>query len=313
MVIKGSLKSAEPPPDVIARSKPRIRWAEAVWGYLLIAPAFVFIAGFTVLPVLGAFGISLTRWDLIGSMQFVGFSNYQQIARDPVAAKTLVNTLYYTLVSVPLGLVLSLILAILLNQKLRGLTLFRTAYYLPVVSSSVAVSVIFTWVLDPGNGLLNRALGLLGVSPIPWLTSPAWAMPAVILVTIWRGLGFNMIILLAALQDIPQDLHDAATIDGAGPLQTFWSVVIPLITPAIFFVTITGLINSFQSFDLVYNMTEGGPARATSLIGFYIYEQAFEYLRMGYGAALAFALFVLILLVTLVQWTTRRRWVYGEE
>jgi multiple sugar transport system permease protein len=138
-------------------------------------------------------------------------------------------------------------------------------------------------------------------------------MPAVILVTIWRSLGFNMIILLAALQDVPPELHDAATIDGAGAWQKFWRVVVPLITPAIFFVTITGFIGSFQAFDLVYNMTQGGPARSTYLIGYFIWQQAFDYLNMGYGAAVAFVLFFLILLVTLVQWFTRRRWVFGEE
>ncbi len=285
----------------------------ALWGYLLIAPALVFVFSFVLLPVIGGFGISLTSWDLLSPMEFVGLANYQKMVLDPIAQKTLVNTFYYTFVSVPIGIALSLLLAVLLNQKLRGLSLFRTVYYLPVISSTVAVGVIFTWVLDPSYGLLNQALGLFGIDPIPWLTSPTWAMPAVILVTIWRSLGFNMIILLAALQDVPPELHDAATIDGAGAWQKFWRVVVPLITPAIFFVTITGFIGSFQAFDLVYNMTQGGPARSTYLIGYFIWQQAFDYLNMGYGAAVAFVLFFLILLVTLVQWFTRRRWVFGEE
>jgi multiple sugar transport system permease protein len=290
-----------------------IKARNALWGYLLITPALLFVFGFVLLPVLGGFGISLTSWDLLSPMKYVGLANYQKMAVDPIAHKTLINTFYYTFVSVPIGIALSLLLAVLLNQKLRGLSLFRTVYYLPVVSSTVAVGVIFTWVLDPSYGLLNRALGLIGVPAIPWLTSPAWAMPAVIMVTIWRSLGFNMIILLAALQDVPPELQDAATIDGAGAWQKFARVVVPLITPALFFVTITGFIGSFQAFDLVYNMTQGGPARSTYLIGYFIWQQAFDYLNMGYGAAVAFVLFFLILLVTMVQWFTRRTWVFGEE
>jgi multiple sugar transport system permease protein len=285
---------------------------DALWGYFFIAPAFLFVIGFTFFPVLGALGISLTSWDLISPMKFTGLANYRRVLTDTLAQKTLVNTFYFTFVSVPMGIVLSLFLALLLNQKLRGLAFFRTAFYLPVVSSTVAISVIFVWILDPSYGLLNRGLSLFGISGIPWLTSPEWAMPAVILVTVWRSLGFNIIILLAGLQDVPQSLLDSATIDGAGGWQRFFYISVPLITPALFFVTITGFINSFQSFDLVYNMTAGGPARATYLIGFYIWEQAFAFLRMGYGAALAFVLFFLILLVTLIQWFARRRWVFGE-
>jgi multiple sugar transport system permease protein len=290
-----------------------MRTRTALWGYAFIAPGFLFVLAFVFLPVLGAFGISLTDWDLVGEMEWVGAANYAKLVTDPLAQRTLLNTFVYTLVSVPLGLMLSLLLAVLLNQKLRGLTFFRTAYYLPVVSSTVAIAVIFKWVLDPTYGLLNQALALLGIPSIAWLTDPQWAMPAVILVTIWRSLGFNMIILLAALQDVPQELHDAATIDGAGPWRKFTGVIVPLITPALFFVAMTGFIASFQSFDLVYNMTSGGPGRATYLVGFYIWQQAFQYLHMGYSAAMAFVLFALILLVTLVQWFSRRLWVFGEE
>lgn len=285
----------------------------ALWGYAFILPAFLFVLVFTFLPVLAAFGISLTSWDLVGEMKWVGPANYTRLLSDPLARQTLLNTFVYTLVSVPLGIALSLLLAVLLNQKVRGLTFFRTAYYLPVVSSTVAVAVIFTWVLDPTQGLLNRLLGLIGIDPIPWLTSPQWAMPAVILVTVWRSLGYHMIILLAALQDVPQELHDAATMDGAGGWRKFTDVVVPLITPALFFVAVTAFISSFQAFDLVYNMTQGGPGRATYLVGYYIWQQAFEYARMGYSAAMAFVLFVVILLATLLQWVTRRLWVFGEE
>ncbi len=287
--------------------------SDAIWGYILIAPALIFVFGFTLLPVLGALGISFTKWDLLSAPKFIGVDNYIKVFSDPIAKKTLFNTFYYTFVSVPIGIALSLILAVLLNQKIRGLSFFRTAYYIPVISSTVAVSMVFLWIFDANYGLLNRSLGIIGIDPIRWLTDTKWAMIAVIIVTVWRSLGFNMIIFLAALQDVPSDIHDAAAIDGASEFKKFFHIVIPLITPAIFFSTITGFIGSFQSFDIVYNMTRGGPARATYLIGFYIWEQAFKYLRMGYGASIAFVLFFIILLLTLVQWSMRRKWVFGEE
>lgn len=293
--------------------KGKTNWKEAIWGYILIAPALVFVLAFTLLPVLGAFGISFTDWNLISRPNIVGVKNYENVFTDPVAVKTLLNTLAFTFVSVPIGIGLSLVLAVLLNQKIRGLSFFRTAYYLPVISSTVAVSMVFLWIFDSNYGLLNRFLALFGAPNIRWLIDPSYAMIAVIIVSIWRSLGFNMIIFLAALQDVPKDLLDAASIDGAGELNKFFYIIVPLISPAIFFTTITGFVGSFQSFDLVYNMTRGGPARATYLIGYYIWEQAFRYLHMGYGAAIAFVLFFIILIFTLAQWSLRRKWVYGEE
>lgn len=305
------------PMTASARIKPQnkrsLKSIEALWGYLLILPALVFVFGFTLLPVVSAFGVSLTQWNLVSPPKFIGFANYQKVFTDPIAIKTLLNTFTFTFVSVPVAILLSLLIAVLLNQKIRGLSFFRTAYYLPVISSTVAISMIFLWVFDSNYGLLNRFLMLLGIDPVRWLFEPRSAMLAVIIVTVWRSLGFNMIIFLAALQDVPPDLHDAASIDGANERQKFLHIIIPLVSPAIFFSTLTGFVNSFQSFDLVYNMTQGGPARATYLVGYYIWEQAFKYLHMGYGAAIAFVLFFIILIFTLIQWLLRRRWVYGEE
>ncbi len=294
-------------------SKKKVNWHESIWGYILIAPAFIFVFIFVLLPVISAFGISFTDWNLINTPKLVGTANYIKIFTDPVAVKTLLNTLYFTFVSVPISLALSLILAVLLNKKIHGITFFRTAYYIPVISSTVAVAMIFRWIFDSNYGLLNQFLGLFGVLSINWLTDTRYAMIAVIIVTIWRSLGFNMIIYLAALQEIPKEINDAAAIDGANEIQKFFHITIPLVSPSIFFTLITSLISSFQSFDLVYNMTNGGPARATYLVGYYIWEQAFKYLHMGYGAAIAFVLFLAILILTLIQWLLRRRWVFGEE
>jgi len=289
------------------------RWKEAIWGYIFILPNLVLVLIFTLIPVLFAFGVSLTDWSLLSKPEFVGLQNYTKIYIDPVAHTTFKNTLVFTALSVPLRIILPLFLAVALNQKVRGLAVYRTAYYLPVITASVAVSMVFLWILDTNFGLLNRALMAFGLHPVGWLTDPDVALFSIVLVTIWRGLGFNMIIFLAALQDVPADLYDVADIDGANGLQKFIYLTIPLISPSIFFTLITGVIDSFQSFDLVYNMTDGGPARSTYLIGYYIWRQAFDYLHMGYGAALAYILFFVILLITVVQWTVGKRWVFGER
>lgn len=290
--------------------KQRIQ--EAIWGYLFITPNFLVILFFTFIPVFFALYMSFTDWNILSDPNFIGLENYEKIFSDPLAKETFLNTFYFAVVSVPINVFLTLLLAVLLNQKIKGITFFRTAYYLPVISASVAVSLIFMWILA-NNGLLNQILGGLGIEPVRWLTDPKIALNSVIGVTIWKGLGLNMIIFLAALQDIPKELLEAAAIDGANAVQKFFKITIPLLSPVIFFVTITGVIGSFQSFDLVYNMTRGGPGHSTTVIGFYIWRQAFDYLHMGYGAALAFIVFAAILVLTILQWALRKFWVYSEE
>jgi multiple sugar transport system permease protein len=271
---------------------------------------------FNLMPVLFALWISFTRWSILTKPTFIGMENYGSLISDPIFSKSIGNTLFYTATSVPIGLIISLLLAAALNQKIRGLAFFRTSYYLPVISASVAISMVWMWIYASNYGLLNYLMVRLNLTPIDWMNNTTWALPAVILVSIWRGLGFNMIIFLAALQDVPEELYDAARIDGANIIALFRHITLPLITPAIFFTSVMGIIASFQSFDLVYNMRpdhDGGPARATTLIGFYIWQQAFSYLKMGYGSALAFVLFIMILFFTLIQWKVRRWWVFGEE
>jgi multiple sugar transport system permease protein len=289
--------------------KNRIR--EAIWGYALITPNFLIILLFTAIPVFISLYMSFTDWNILGTPHFIRTDNYEQIFVDKVAIETFLNTFYFTVISVPINVMITLFLAVLLNQKIRGITFFRTAFYLPVISASVAVSLMFMWILA-NNGLLNQMLGSIGLEPVRWLTDPKIALNSVIGVTIWKGLGLNMIIFLAALQDIPKELLEAAAIDGANRIQQFVKITIPLLSPVIFFVTVTGVIGSFQSFDLVYNMTKGGPGHATTVIGYYIWRQAFDYMHMGYGAALAYIVFIAILILTIVQWILRKRWVYSE-
>ncbi len=285
---------------------------EALWGYLFITPNFLIVLVFTIFPVFFSLYMSMTDWNILSQPNFIGMENYQKLLGDSVARVTFLNTFYFTVVSVPINVVLTLVLAVLLNQKLRGISFYRTAYYMPVITASVAVSLMFMWILA-SNGLLNQLLGSVGLKPVKWLTDAKIALNSVIGVTIWKGLGMNMIIFLAALQDIPNELLEAASIDGANRFQQFTRITVPLISPVIFFVTITGVIGSFQSFDLVYNMTGGGPGHATTVIGYYIWQQAFKYLHMGYGAALAYVVFIAILILTLIQWALRKRWVYTEE
>ncbi len=293
-----------------SRNKNRIR--ESIWGYAFISPNFILMLIFTVIPIFYSTYVSFTDWNIISDPEFVGLENYRHILEDKVARETFFNTFYFTVLSVPLNVVLTLFFAVLLNQKLRSITFFRTAFYLPYISASVAISLMFMWLLA-NNGLVNQLLELVGLDPVPWLTDGKIALHSVIGVTIWRGMGMNIVIFLAALQDIPHELIESAEIDGANRLQRFFKVIVPLLSPVIFFVTITGVISSFQAFDLVYNMTQGGPGHATTLIGFYIWRQAFDYLKMGYGAALANIVFIAILVLTLVQWMLRKRWVYSEE
>jgi multiple sugar transport system permease protein len=291
------------------------RTLEAWWGIAFIAPSFLIILIFKLIPVLVGLGISFTNWSVLAKPTFAGLSNYAQLLTDPLVPKVAGNTAYYAALSVPLNVLISLALAVALNQKIRFLAFFRTAYYLPVVTASVAVGVVWTWLLS-NTGIINTALINLGLKSVNFLNDPSIALTSVTLVDVWKNLGFNIIIFLAALQDVPEEMKDAARVDGAGSWSTFRHVVLPLITPAIFFTVMMGIIGSLQAFDLVYNMSlrhEGGPARATSTIGFYIWQNAFRYSKMGYAATLSYVLFVVLLALSLTQWRFRKMWVFGED
>lgn len=285
------------------------------WGYAFIFPSMLIIIAFKLIPLIVGLGISFTDWNLLSSPEFIGLQNYARLFIDPTAPVVFKNTFYYSLLSVPLNLVISLLLAVALNQKIKGLSFFRTAFYIPVVTASVAVSAIWVWLLSD-FGMINQFLNAIGLNSINFLQDTRYALTSITLVDVWKNLGFNVVIFLAALQDVPEDLRDAANVDGANARGVFRHVTLPLISPSIFFTAVMGVIGSLQAFDLVFNMSmrhEGGPARATSTIGFYIWQNAFKYSRMGYAAALSFALMALLLVLTIIQWRMRRKWVYGEE
>ena len=221
----------------------------------------------------------------------------------------MVNTFYYTAGTVPAGVALAFALAVLLNERLRGLRVYRTLYFLPHVTSLVAVAIVWQWLYNPEFGVINYILSILGIDGPPWLSSVKWAMPAVILVSVWRSLGYNMVLYLAALQNIPDVYYEAAEIDGANWVRKLWHITLPLVSPTTLFVIVMAVIGSFQAFDLIYVMTRGGPARSTSVIVQYLYENGFVYFKMGYASAQAYVLFALVLIVTLIQLKWSQRWV----
>jgi multiple sugar transport system permease protein len=291
----------------------RLVESESVTAYVLLIPTLAGLVFFTLGPVVAAFLISFTKWDLTSSPVWVGLGNYDAMVNlDPLSRISFVNTVVYVVVTVPVGISLSLLLAAAMNQKIRGIVLYRTAYFLPVISSTVAISLLWQWLYHPEYGLLNYLLALVGLPPSRWLDDPSTALPAIMVVSVWRGLGFNMVILLAGLQSIPQELYDAAAIDGASAPASFRHVTIPMLTPTIFFVAVLSVISSFQVFDQTYVMTKGGPLNATTTIVFYIFRQAFEWFHMGYASALGYVLFAVILAFTLLQFRIQKSWVHYE-
>ena len=264
-------------------------------------------------PICFAFYIMLTEWSLSRPPEFIGLQNFEVMLDDRLFWKSLSNSIYYTVVAVPTGIFIAFWLALALNRKMRGIIFYRTIYFLPQVTLTVAAATIWRWMYQPNVGLINYILGLVGIEGPNWIHHTAWAMPAVIIMSNWQGIGSAMLILLAGLQGIPEEYYEAASIDGANGWQRMRFVTLPMLSPAIFFVVVTSLIGAFQSFDQFLVLTNGGPADATTPLTLYIYNSAFKFLKMGYGAALAAVLFVIILIITIVQWQLARRWVFGFE
>jgi len=295
-----------PSPAVL---RPRLRLQEALAAYVFLAPAALIFAAFIIFPVLFSFYLSLTRWNLLEPRKaFVGLENYLTLLRDPVFSRALLNTLYFAAGSIPLSMVLALAVALLLNQKVRGMAAYRVAYFSPMVTSTVAIAVVWMWIFDPYNGVANYALSLVGVPPLRWLFDPGWAMPALIIMRVWQTLGYNVVVYLAGLQNVPETYYEAARIDGASPWSLFRSITLPLLSPSTFFILVMSIISSFQVFAQIHVMTQGGPLQSTTVIVYYIYQHAFEGYRMGYSSAMAFVLFAVIFSLTLVQmkWVQRR-------
>jgi multiple sugar transport system permease protein len=281
-------------------------------GYLFVAPLILGLLVFTYGPVLAAFGLSFTKGDYISTPRWIGLGNYQALLEDDLFWTSMRNTLYYVAGVVPAGLILSLLLALAMNQKLRGIVFFRSIFFLPTISSSVAISLMWLWIYNPEFGVLNFLLDLVGIKGPAWLSSSEWAMPAVIIMAVWRGLGYNMLIYLAGLQGIPDVYYEAAEIDGAGGWAKFRHITVPLLSPTTFMLLILSIIGAFQVFEYTYVMTGGGPVYATLTIVLHVYNNAFRSFQMGYASALAYVLFFILLGLTIIQFRLQNRWVHYE-
>ncbi len=275
---------------------------ETVSGFLFLSPNFFGFLLFNLIPIAACFLISFTRWNISSSPEYIGFRNYFNIFNDDLFWEYLWNTFYYALLTVPGTIIVGFILALLLNHKIRGIVFFRTVYFLPSVTLIVAVAVVWSWIYNADFGLINYILGLFGVEGPNWLQNKTWAMPAIIIMGVWKGSGYSMLIYLAGLQSIPLEYYEAAEVDGANWYQKICYVTLPLIYPTTFFILVTSTIGAIQGFDQFYVMTRGGPAGSTTTLVYYIFENAFEWFKMGYATTTAVILFFIIMTITLVQW-----------
>lgn len=287
-------------PSTARRRDPRRR-ADQFAGWGMIGPSVVLLGVFGMVPVVWAFLLSFQRNDLQTAGRWVGVHNYQQLLHDPVFGESIRHTIVYTALFVPITLVLSLLVAAALNRKIRGITVYRLAVFVPVVTSTVATGVIFTWLLDPDFGIVNAALHRVGLPTFGFFSSPHQALFAIVGMTVWGWVGFGALIFLAGLQAVPPELVEAAQIDGCSKAGAFWRIHVPLLRPVSAFLLVWLTINSLQLFDEVYVTTKGGPLHSTTVMVYYLYQEAFSYFHAGYAAAIACVLFVAIVGITLVQ------------
>jgi multiple sugar transport system permease protein len=283
------------------------RVARVSWIALFLTPGLLGLMIFTIGPIIVSLVLTLFEWDLLTSPRFVGFDNFSRLWRDAEFWAALRHTLLFLVGYVPLVMITALAVALALNERLRGITALRTAFFIPVVSSWVAVALLWTWLFNPKYGLINYLLQMSHITGPGWLFDRHWAMPAIILTSVWKDLGFVMVLFLAGLQAIPKDYYEAASLDGAGAFERLRSITLPLLGPTTFFVTIISIINSFQVFDQVWVMTEGGPSGATTVLVERVVKHAFSYGEMGYAATISWVLFALVFVVTVVQLRWQRR------
>ncbi|MDQ4128339.1 MAG: sugar ABC transporter permease [Actinomycetota bacterium] len=304
-----STANTGPQPGRGGRPSPFRRDREGVAAGLFLLPNLIGFLIFTAIPVGAAFALAFYDYDLLLGASFAGLENFRELLSDEVFRAAFYNTVYFTVVSVPLSVVLGLATAMLVNQALRGVVVFRSIFLLPYVTVTVALSLVWKWIYLPDVGLINSFLGIFGVDGPAWLTSSVWAMPGLIIMSVWKGFGYNMVLFLAGLQGIPEHLYDAAKVDGATSWRRFLHVTLPLLSPTTFFVVVISVISSFQVFDQALIMTGGGPGTATTTLVLYIYQRGFQSFEMGYAAAVALVLFAAVFVFTVIQFMFQRRWV----
>lgn len=313
--------AAEQTRPLAAKKSQRFRWRpDQQWeGYLFLLPSLLGFLIFVAIPVVASFVLSFVDWNLLRPPEWVGIANFRELVlRDAVFRKVAWNTLYFIVTIVPLQLALGLALALALSQRIHGQLIYQVIYFMPVVTTIIAGAIAFQYLLNRDYGLIGQAIWRLAewtglpIQPPDFLNSTQWAKPSVVVLTLWKNVGFTMVIYLAALQGVPMELYDAANVDGATTWQRFRSVTLPLISPTTFFLFIIQMIGAFQLFTEAFAMTRGGPAQATTTVVYYIYQNAFQFGRMGKASAIAWFLFVFIFLFTFFQTQMQRRWVYYE-
>ena len=285
----------------------------SIMGWLFITPILLGTIVFSFTPVLYSLIISFTEWNVVSPAKFIGLENFRLIlGGDIYFVQAVRNTIVYCLGSIFFCIFFGLMLALLANQKIMGQNFYRTAFFAPSVTSTIAIGIVWTFIYEPNMGLLNSVLYTMDIQGPDWLGNSQFALMSVIIVQVWSQSGYNMVIYLAGLQGIPKSYYESATIDGANGFHQFWHITLPMLSPTTFFLMITSFIGSFQVFNLVYVMTEGGPGYATTVYIQYLYIRAFEHYRMGYASAMAWVLFVVIGLITVFQWKMQKRWVHYQ-
>ena len=290
-----------------AKIKRIARWEEQIWGYAFIFPNLLSTVVFLFIPLIYSIYISFMQWDMIRPPKYIGLANYSvKLMQDTQFFLALKNTVIFSAISIPLGIALAILVAYLLSGHLHGNTVFRSIVFLPVIMSTVAVSMIWKWLLNGDYGVVNYLLSLVGINGVHWLGDAKYAMGTIIAISIWKNLGFNVVILIAAFKDVPSRYFESAALDGANEWQKLTLISLPLIAPSVFFVTIMSVINSFQVFDLIYNLTMGGPNGATTVLYYLVYQNAFKFFDMGYASALSWIVFAIIFVFTILQMRMKR-------
>ena len=297
------------------RRSRRSAWRrrDAAWGYAFVAPAIAGSLLFVIGPLVAVIWFSLHDWNLLANtFVFSGAENYERMLADPALAQSLVASAWFSIGVTALNIALALFLAVMLNQRLPGTTFFRVAFFAPVVVSLVAWTIVWSFLLQ-SNGGINSLLAVIGIDGPNWLRGSATAMIAAVIVQVFKNVGLNMILFLAALQGVPEEIQEAARLDGAGALRRFRSITIPMISPTLLLVSIITIVGSLETFALIDVLTKGGPGNSTTVLVYYLYRQAFEFNQFGYASAIAVLLFVIVLVLTLIQWQTRKRWIHYEN
>lgn len=292
----------------MANFQSNVNKNDKLTALIFILPAVLGTLIFIVIPVIFSFSLSFVNWDLLSPMSFAGLNNYRDVLTDSSFLQVLINTFVFAISTSVFAVIIPLVLACILNNKIRGSNFYKTAYFLPFITPMIVIAIVWQWIFDPNIGLLNQLFHL----NIKWLYDARFAMPALITVSVWKLIGYNMIIFLSGLSTINQEVLEAAKIDGANTWQTFKNVTVPLLSPTIFFVIVITTISSFQVFDLIYIMTEGGPDNSTMVMVYSIYKYAFEFFDIGKASAIAYILFAIIFVLVLAQWKLRKKIVYNE-